>query len=361
MRILFTCGREPQYVRNEVILRALRKRYQVTEITDRGAGSLIARNLRLLPRLLSAVRRNDYDLIFVGFYGYLLVPWLRRLTKRPLVFDAFVSNFDTLCFDRKKFSPDSLMGKLAFQLDRLTCRSADLVLLDTAAQQRYFADTFDLPLSQLNHLYVSCNEAMFYPRPQEKSDDQFTVLSYSSYLPLHGIEDIVKAARILTGHPDIRFRLIGRGQTYPAVHQLAEQLQANNIDFAPSVAYYQLPLEIAQADVCLAGPFGTTGKAGRVIPGKLFQFLAMARPAIAGDAPANRELLTNRRDALLVPPGQPEALAGAILAIKQDDRLRETLATQGYRRYQTQASEEIVGQKLYQLIDIAAKAGESRK
>ena len=139
MRILFTCGREPQYVRNDVLLRALRKRYQMTEITDSRAGSLTARNLRLLPRLLKAVRRNDYDLIFVGFYGYLLVPWLRRVTKRPVVFDAFVSNFDTLCFDRKKFGPDSLMGRMVFHLDRLACHSADLVLLDTAANSLGFS------------------------------------------------------------------------------------------------------------------------------------------------------------------------------------------------------------------------------
>jgi glycosyltransferase involved in cell wall biosynthesis len=253
------------------------------------------------------------------------------------------------------------MGKLAFQLDRLACRSADLVLLDTAAQQQYFAGTFGLPLSKLSHLYVSCNEAMFYPRPQEKSGDQFTVLSYSSYLPLHGVEDIVKAAKILAGHPDIRFRLIGRGQTYPVVHQLADRLQVNNIDFVLPVPYHQLPLEIAQADLGLAGPFGRTDKARRVIPGKLFQFLAMARPTIAGDTPANRELLTNHRDAWLLPSGQPEALAAAILVIKQDDTQRESLAAQGYRCYQTQASEQIVGQKLYQLIEMAAKAGGSSK
>ncbi len=49
-------------------------------------------------------------------------------------------------------------------------------------------------------------------------------------------------------------------------------------------------------------------KAARVIPNKVFQALACARPVITADTPAARELLTDDVDALLVPPGDPEAL-----------------------------------------------------
>jgi glycosyltransferase involved in cell wall biosynthesis len=351
MRVLFTCGREPQYVRNEVILRALRRRYQVTEITDNQPGSLIGRSLRLLPRLVKSVSRDNYDLLFVGFYGYLLIPWLRRLTHRPILFDAFVSNYDTLCFDRQQFQPNSIMGKLTFQLDRLACSMADFVLLDTAAHQQYFVETFKLEPEKLGHLYVSCNESLFHPMQQKKSNERFDILYYSSYLPLHGVEYIIKSAEILKSRQDIQFRLIGDGLSYQTVRAQAYQLGINNVQFIPPIPYHQLPWEIAQANLCLAGPFGNTAKARRVIPGKLFQFLAMARPTIAGDTPANRELLTHRQNSFLLPIADADALASAISEVKEDDTLRQKLATNGYDCYQRVASEKVIGKKLYDLIE----------
>lgn len=355
MRILFTCGREPEYVRNEVILRALRKHFDVVEITDSRPGSLISRCLHLMPRLARIAPRQDYDLLFVGFYGYLLVPWLRKLTKRPLIFDAFVSNYDTLCFDRQQFRPNSIMGKTAFQLDRLACRLADLVLLDTGAHKQYFADMFNLDPHKLAHVYVSCNEDMFYPRPSRPADGKFRIFSYSSYLPLHGVEYIIQAAKLLASQRDIEFRLIGAGLTYPTVRQLATQLKVSNVDFVPPAPYSQLPPEIAAADLCLAGPFGQTGKAARVIPGKLFQFLAMARPTIAGNTLANGELLTHRREVYLCSPANPEALARAIGEVKEDENLRATLATAGYAHYQQQAGERVVEKNLLDLVEKVGK------
>jgi glycosyltransferase involved in cell wall biosynthesis len=350
-RILFTCGREPQYGRNEVILRSLRKQYQVIEVTDHQPGSLTARSLRLLPRLLKAVARRNYDLIFVGFYGYLLVPWLRRLSRAPLVFDAFVSNYDTLCFDRRLFQPDSLRGKMAFWLDKLACRQANLVLLDTASHRDYFIETFDLPQEKVDFLYVSCNEDMFYPRKEEKQSHPLQVLFYSSYLPLHGVQHIIRAAKLLEAETKIRFQLVGEGLTYLSIRELAGRLQLNNVDFAPFMPYTELPGQIAQADLCLAGPFGETPKARRVIPGKLFQFLAMARPAIAGDTEANRELVTHGQNIWLTPLGQAEALATAIVKMSEAPILRESLAQEGYTCYQERASEQVTQQKLSKIIN----------
>jgi glycosyltransferase involved in cell wall biosynthesis len=351
LRVLFTCGREPSYTRNEVILRALRARYAVTEVTDRRLGSLTARSLRVLPRLIPQLRRDDYDLVFVGFYGYLLMPWVHRLARCPIVFDAFVSNYDTLCFDRERFCPQSVAGRLAFWLDQSACNAADRVLLDTASHKAYFAETFDLPPGRLAHLYVGCNEDMFFPQPMPRLDGEFRVLYYSSYLPLHGVEHIVTAAGLLKDRKWLRFRLIGKGMNYAYVRRLAEQSGVPNVEFLPPVPYTQLPAEIAAADLCLGGPFGDTPKARRVIPGKTFQFLAMARPVIAADTPGNRELLSHKQSAYLVPSANAEALATAIASLQDDAAQREAIATGGYECCQRRCSEVVIRASLYKILE----------
>ena len=354
-RILFTCGREPGYARNQVILRALHAHYSVTEVTDSQPGSLTARSLRVLVRLIPHLRRDDYDLVFVGFYGYLLVPWVRRLTRCPILFDAFVSNYDTLCFDRQRFRPHSPAGRLAFWLDQVACNSADGVLLDTASHKAYFAETFRLPADRLHHLYVGCNENLFFLQPMVRSDGKFRILYYSSYLPLHGVEHIVSAAGLLKSREPLHFRLIGEGMSYGRVRCIAQQLDTSNVEFVPPVPYDQLPGEIAAADLCLGGPFGDTPKARRIIPGKTFQFLAMARPVIATDTPGNRELLTHRESAYIVPPANAEALAAAIALLHDDAALRKAVASGGYECYQRQCSETVIRQRLSGIVEEVAQ------
>jgi glycosyltransferase involved in cell wall biosynthesis len=349
MRILFTCGREPEYTRNDVLLRALRPHHDLISVTDSRPGSLTARTLRLLPRLLQALRREHYDLIIVGFYGYGLVPLVRRFTLRPILFDAFVSNYDTLCFDRRRFAPHSLPGRLAFALDRLGCASADRVLLDTAAHRDFFVETFHLSPEKLRHLYVGCNEDLFYPQ-ERKRDETFDVLHYSSFLPLHGVEHILAAAAELHHEPNIRFRFIGAGMRHDPARRLAQSLKLTNVEFVPPAPYTQLPGEIAAADLCLGGPFGDTPKARRIIPGKIFQFLSMARPVVAGDTPGNRELLRDEQDALLVPLADPQALAAAILRVQRERELATALAAHGHATYRQRASEAVIGHELERLV-----------
>ena len=76
----------------------------------------------------------------------------------------------------------------------------------------------------------------------------------------------------------------------------------------PWIEYELLPAEIQRAG-CSLGIFGTGGKARRVIPNKAFQAIACAAPLVTADTPAARELLVDEESALLVPPGDAEALA----------------------------------------------------
>ncbi len=348
-RVLFTCAREAEYVRDLLVRRALHQHFDLLEITDTQPGSLIARHLRLLPRLLLALKA-PCDLVFVGFYGHLLVTILSELTHKPILFDAFLSTWDTLCFDRRTFTPYSLAGRLIYWLDRQSCLRATHSLLDTQTHARYFVDTFGIPEHKLSAYYVGYDEELFYPMPGDPTGDHFVVFFYGSFLPLQGVEHIVGAAKLLEAELDIDFHIIGSGMAYPAVRQLAEEQGVQRLFFHPVVPYAQLPQAIAGAAVCLGGPFGSSGKASRVIAGKTFQFLAMAKPTIVGDSPANREVFHDGDDVLMCKMADAQALASAILALKQDQGLRERIAQRGYEHCRERFSMEKQSQSLERII-----------
>jgi glycosyltransferase involved in cell wall biosynthesis len=349
MQILFATGREPEYTRNDVLRRALGRLGDVTVTSDSRPGSLMARSIRVFLRTAPRLLAEPYDLIFVGFYGHILVLLLRALTRRPILFDAFVSTYDTLCFDRKKFRPESPAGRFAFRLDQISCNLAQSVLLDTTQNVDYFTSTFGLPRNKFTVLPVGCNEDLFYPRP-ECDASPLNVLYYMTFMPLHGAENVIRAAALLRSESRINFRLVGSGPDYDKVQRLAVALELDNVAFAPTVPLRDLPDEIAAAHICLGGPFGLTQKASRVIPGKIYQMLAMARPVIAADTPANREFLTHSSTAYLCPPGDPAALAAAVAELYQKAELREHLAQAGRQLYEACCSEAHITGQVRQLL-----------
>jgi glycosyltransferase involved in cell wall biosynthesis len=278
-------------------------------------------------------RKGAFDVMIVGYPGHFDMPAARRIARgRPVVFNPLVSLWDTLVGDRARFSPGSPAAGVLKRIDRIAFRRADLVVADTEQHARYFAETFELPRSRVEVCLVGAEDRVFRPGWQPPGD--FHVLFVGKLIPLHGLETILEAARLL---PDVPFRVIGSGQ-------LDQQLQTrpDNVSWVPWVEYEELPDAIQTAG-CALGVFGTSDKAGRVIPNKAYQALACGTPLVTGDTPAARELLTDGVDALLVPVGNAAALAAAIRRLAGDRGLAERIGAAGRATYETRASEEVLG------------------
>lgn len=352
MKILFLSGRELCYPRNDVLLRALGRLGVVEAIGYPDRASIVLRSFQVLLRALPKLLRNDYDLVVVGFYGHFLMLAVGLVARAPILFDAFVSTFDTLAQDRQKFHPRSWPGRLSFWLDQASCRLADHILLDTPAHVRYFVDEFGLPEEKFSAVPVGCNETIFSPQTvwvPRRSGEPVRVLHYSSFLPLHGTDVIVRAAALLRDKP-IEFRLIGDGPQYSQVRQLAGQLELQNVHFLPSIPLEALPGEIAVADICLGGHFGPSEKAGRVVPGKIYQMLAMGKPVIAAATQANRQFLTHEQNAYLCLPNRPEVLAAAILNLYDDADLCFRLGCAGRTLYEQTSSEQKINEQIEKIV-----------
>ena len=83
------------------------------------------------------------------------------------------------------------------------------------------------------------------------------------------------------------------------------------------------------ADVAL-GVFGAGGKAGRVVPNKVYMAAACGTPVITRDGPGIRELFKPNAEIAVVPPEDAEALAAAIRELMQDRERLNALGRRGY-------------------------------
>ena len=258
-----------------------------------------------------------HDVVFVGYLGHLDVIFLRPiawLRGKPVIWDVFISIYDTSVCDRRMLKPTGVAARLLWWWEWLACRCADRLVIDTKAHAAYLSELFEIAPGRVSAVFVGAEIDAFprLPPPGRSEAPLVSVLFYGQFIPLHGIATIIEAARIDNGRR-ISWHLIGRGQEQARISAMIEEFGLGHIEWEEWVPYQTLTDRIAQADICL-GIFGSSGKAGRVIPNKAFQILAAGRPLVTRDSPAIRELVPHDAPGVrLVPPSDPEALLAAIL------------------------------------------------
>ena len=352
MRVLYFGTYERDYPRNAQVISCLRG--AGAEVIERHAGVWEGRRhnwsaglgaaVRIgaaEARLLLGSRRERFDAVIVGYPGHLDMPVARRLARgRPLLFNPLVSLYETLVEDRGRFAPGSAAAGVLRRIDRLALRRADLVVADTEQNARHLAELGGLPRERLAVCLVGAEERLF--RPGRRPAETFQALFVGKLIPLHGLETILSAARLA---PEIPFRVVGSGQ----LDALLREPPAN-VEWIEWIDYDRLP-EQNQLAGCALGVFGNAPKTRRVIPNKAFQALACGTPLVTADTPAARELLRDGESALLVPPGDPEALATAVRRLAGDRELAKMLGAGGLAAYREQASEAVLGARWLSLVE----------
>ncbi|MCY3712481.1 MAG: glycosyltransferase [Gemmatimonadetes bacterium] len=327
--------------------------------------------LRLLLKYVVTVGR--YEVMLVGYIGHFDMPlaWLlTRFPRRPLVFSPLISLYDTLVDDRRSIAEGTLMSRFLRWLDRQACAKADLVLLDTEAHIDYFVQEFNLPRKRFAQVFVGAVEldaraedraavdplAIDPPAEGPPSEDTnpgdapFRVLFIGKFIPLHGLPFMLEAANRLKDVPDIEFHFVGSGQMTDEIHATARRLNLENVRFTDWIPYEQLHRFLQGWGVCL-GIFGTSDKAVRVIPGKVFVALSAGKAVITADSPAIKELLADGESAILCRRGDPEALAGAIRRLHGDRELLCRIAEGGSRVFRDHASTEQIGRSASAVLE----------
>ncbi len=289
---------------------------------------------------------RDAEALIVGYPGHFDLPAAKRVARgRPVIFNPLVSLYDTVVDDRGRFGRGSPAAEVVRFVDRRAFRRADVVVADTAAHADFFCRAFDLDAARVTVCLVGAEDRLF--RPGWQPERPFHALFVGKLIPLHGLETILAAAELA---PEIPFRVVGSGQ----LEDLLAERPAN-VAWTPWVEYDDLPAELQSAG-CALGIFGTGDKASRVIPNKAFQAIACATPLVTADTPAARELLADDRDALLVPAGDPAALATAVRRLAGDAEARARIGAAGRATYEAHASEARLGRRWRAVIERAIAA-----
>ncbi len=337
-RMLWWGRFDPAYARNGVIRQHLAVLgWTIFDFHPRFCiGGDLEATLRRLPRP---------DAVWVPCFRQRDLAAARRWCDRqgvPLIFDPLISAYDKQVWERFKLQEESPAAKRLLAWEQKLFAQADLLLADTRCHADFFCDTLGVSRERVRVVYVGAEESCFYPAAERAPHVPIEVLFYGSFIPLHGVQTLVEAARIYQGVP-VRWHLLGHGPEREACRQAAAEMP--QLVFEDPIPYASLPSRIQRADILL-GVFGTTRKASRVIPNKVFQSLAAGRPVITRMSEAYPEAVQESEACALIPAGDANALATMVAAwASQPARLAER-GRQAHALYQQVFSSAVVADQL---------------
>lgn len=279
---------------------------------------LLVRIVLSYPVLLwRYMRLPRHDWVLLGYPAIpdvFVIRLFAKLRGARVAMDWFLCAYDTLVSDRQLVGPKHPLALLLWASEWLAVRLADSVFMDTDAHARRMERLFRMDPGDCGRVWVGVEHEFFSRRDAHaQPTGALQVLFYGQFIPLHGAFTIIEAARLLRDEP-VDWLLIGQGQESARVRAQLDAAPLPRLRWLEWVDYPRLVEHIHVADLCL-GIFGTSEKAGSVIPNKVFQVLAAGRPIVTRDSAAIRELLAHEPPCTyLVPAGDPEALAEAVRA-----------------------------------------------
>jgi len=363
--IYFYCN-YPQYARNSIFIKGLEQNnIKVHEFNLKHSNVLntYVKSIFFFFKNFKKLISIDCELIIIYSQPpihLIFAKFLAIIKRVPLVNDIFFSKLETKVYDRNLYNkpklPKFLFKAYYYMLDELECFLSDHVILDTMSHIKFFHEKFNIPLRKLRKVLVGAQDNIFFPRDKNKKDSNtFVVGFWGSSVPLHGISYMIKSAKLLEKYKDIKFIMIGDGQTYKEDRELAKSLDLKNIKFIPGNFVVENRLEelaelLTEFDIGL-GIFGTSNKVQIVIPNKLYEGLAMKIPMINANTPAIREEFTEDHDIILCNKADPNSLAEAILRLKDNPNLRREIIDNGYKLFKQKFSIEKIGKSLVQTLN----------
>ena len=273
-----------------------------------------------LPALLRIIDRKRIDILHLHGYG---ATTFGRLA-------AAMRGIPAIVHEHANLTDTPLFQKVA---DRLLEPATDIALAVSASTAEFLVRARQIPASKVKVVYLGVPLDEF-SRPRSVAevaearrdlgihDDEFAVGTVTRLHDSKGNSYLVDAAaRVVAERPHARFFLVGEGPLLAGL-----QAQAEALGLGDRFVFAGFRRDVAGTLSAFDLSVFPSLWEGTPITG--FEALAMGKPIVATDADGLLDILTDDRDALIVPKRNAQALADKIVWAMDHPEVRARLSAQ---------------------------------
>lgn len=179
-----------------------------------------------------------------------------------------------------------------------------------------------------------------------------SVMWVGRFVPEKGLNYLIEAAKIVsTKFKNVEFMLVGYGPLKANIAKLACDygLLNNSVRFGGPYDRRQIPSILCKAKIFVLPSL----KEG--LPLSLLEAMACGKAVVASDISGINDVIMNGKNGLLIPAGNPEALADAVLTVLNDENLRGRLGRNARQLMVERYSWNIVTNKIEKVYNDAIK------
>lgn len=226
---------------------------------------------------LSKYGTEKYNLIFERYAIFSCVGLLIAKSKKiPFVLEINYTSRSPLVRKRS-----ALLKPLAYALDKMIFKSANLLMPVSTSLQRELIEVFDVPENKILVLPNAADPASFYARGDYKPENSTKIIGFvGGFFPWHGLDLLVDAFNsIHTKFPEAQVMLVGDGPEFDRIKMKVETLGlSQKISLIGRVTHQNLPSMMQNFYMGVMPDSNDYGS-----PMKIFEYMASGVPVIAPD------------------------------------------------------------------------------
>lgn len=262
-------------------------------------------------RLVRAIQPNIIHAHFIAKYGF----HLPFLFFHPSVVSAWGD--DILILPRKSILLRFFTGKVLRYADHIYAVSKDL--------KTHIELDFRIPDCRVSYVPIGVDTGMFSPAVGGRlsRNDRITVFSNRKFFPVYDIPTLITGFSMAhRQNPALRLVLRGEGPEEERIKKLVTVLGLDpSVTFLKRTEYTDIPEDLRQADIFISTALsdGT--------PVSLLEAMATGLPCIATSVGGVPEWIENRKNGILILPGDTGGVSDAILELAGDGGLRAKIGS----------------------------------
>lgn len=250
--------------------------------------------------------------------------------------------------------------KLATRLEEACYQRAKAIVVVTQGMLNHLIQR-RIPAYKFAFIPNGANVDLFQFRPEGRARIRITFGLQNKFVAIYagihgvaqGLETVIETAHKLRNDPEIHFLMVGDGPKKEEIVDLASQYRLSNLTFLPGQPREMIVDYLSAADVALI-PLRNLDLFKSAVPSKIFDSWACQRPIVLNVDGEARSVLQQANGGLFSPPGDSDLMAKALLDLKKNPLLNETMGRNGRtfteRYYSRQAQADQLAQLLERII-----------